>query len=419
MSMLLPGIIGKEPKLREPLEFLPVERKGERLILVRDPQGFATSSVFVPIPLVPVLARLDGRHSLDQIVREVDARLTRPIIEQFITDLDANGLIDTPQMRTRIDSAVRQFLQGSVRPSVLAGNVYPSDPDELRLVLDEFIDETDSRLAPDQVPAAVEMVMCPHIDYERGWQSYGAAYSALGCAARPDIILLIGTSHSGGSSLFQLSRKDFASPLGVLTNAREAVDRIAERYGEERSFRDELLHRREHSLELQVPFLLHRFGPDAPPIIPVLVGSFHRFLSNKCDPSEDEEVRSFVDAMAELISSLEEKGQRLLIYNGVDLSHMGLYFGDGERVSDAGLPLIESRDRQLLKTILDGDEAAMLEHMAEDCDRRRVCGFPSLYTALAIYRTAGKTVRGSLIDYRQAVDPISDCIVSFASAWWG
>ena len=62
------------------------------------------------------------------------------------------------------------------------------------------------------------------------------------------------TSHFGGESLFQLSGKDFASPLGTFPAARAVIEDLSTAYGKERSFRDEFLHKREHSLELQLPF---------------------------------------------------------------------------------------------------------------------------------------------------------------------
>ena len=106
------------------------------------------------------------------------------------------------------------------------------------------------------------------------------------------------------------------------------------------------------------------------------------------------------------------------MYNGVDLAHIGQFFGDTERMAPDKLPAIEERDRKLLDAVLIGDERQLFAHMAEDTDRRRVCGFPSLWTSLAAFRAAGQQLRGALVDYRQAADPTNDCTVTFASAFW-
>ena len=186
-----------------------------------------------------------------------------------------------------------------------------------------------------------------------------------------------------------------------------------------RARRDEILHRREHSLELQLPFLLHRFGRERMPrIVPILVGSFHQYFYENRAPIEDAEILDFVATLADELKALTDSGQRALFYAGVDLAHVGLHFGDTARISDSGLPHIEARDRQLLDSILDGDEQRLFEHMAEDRDSRRICGYPSMYTMFAAMRRAGWVLRGQCLDYRQAVDPKSDCIVTFASACW-
>ena len=108
----------------------------------------------------------------------------------------------------------------------------------------------------------------------------------------------------------------------------------------------------------------------------------------------------------------------MLFYGGVDLAHVGVHFGDQSRVSDSRLPEIARRDQQLLDAIMTGDEEALFEHMAEDLDARRICGFPSIYTMLAALRASGIRVQGHQLDYRQAVEPSNDCVVTFASGCW-
>ena len=41
-----------------------------------------------------------------------------------------------------------------------------------------------------------------------------------------------------------------------------------------------------------------------------------------------------------------------------------------------------------------------------------------MYTTLSALKKSGMNLRGELIEYRQAVEPASDCIVTFASAYW-
>ena len=419
MSMVLPAISGIGPKLRAPLEFNPVLHEGRQLIVLRDPSGVASEIIGVPIELAPVLMRLDGQHSIDEIAREGSvAGITKEVIQELVQELTKEGYLETPDISAKLATIKQTYLDLVVRPAQLAGIVYPEPREELEELLRNIVKRADNRFVVDG-SADVRAVICPHIDYQRGWQGYGSAFSVLSQCKKPDLIVLIGTSHYGGESIFQLGRKDFQVPNGTLKVAKEALAQLSAIYGEERSYRDEFLHKREHSLELQVPFILEAYRDQtAPEILPVLVGTLHPSLVSGCSPKLNSEVSDFIGGLAEVIRSYRSQGKRVLLYGGIDLSHMGRYFGDSETVCPDQLPTIEMRDRLLLEAVLAADEEALFQHMAEDLDKRRVCGFPTLYTMLAVMRECGDSTKGHLIDYRQAVTAESDCVVSFASACW-
>lgn len=386
------------------------------MILLRDAEGIAPEPVLIPATLGPLLGRLDGERTIERIALEVAA--PQELIEGFVAEMVSLGFIETAESLARSRALALDYHLQPVREAALAGAVYPSDPNELRSNLADYLKRTERRFMQ---PAAerVTALVCPHIDYRRGWQGYGAAYTALPVDPPPEVIILIGTSHQASDGLFHLTLKDFATPIGVAPNARELVSQLADRFGRERSFREERLHRREHSLELQLPFLLHRYqGGATPLIVPILVGSFHQYLIDGTEPSTGGEAGDFIGALTELLRELRLSNRRVLVYGGIDLAHVGLHFGDRDRVAETRLGHIELRDRELLDRVLRADEAALFAHMAEDLDARRICGFPSMYVMLAALRGAGARLTGHLIDYRQAVDARSDCVVTFASACW-
>ncbi len=407
------------PKLRWPLETEPFEHVGIKYLVFRDPYGIAPEPALVPVPCVPIVARFDGMTSIEKIAEEgKDFGATVELVGRLADELERMNFLETADTGRRVSAMQSSFLDLAVRPAALAGSVYPDSPELLREEIRAYVGEAESTYSTGGKEKIVAL-MAPHIDYHRGRKTYGAGYSILEALERPDVIFLIGTSHAGGESMFQLSRKDFASPLGTLPAARDVIDDLSTRYGPERAFRDEFLHKREHSLELQLPFLAHRFadGP-LPAIVPILVNSFHSFLLKGSSPLDDGETGDFIGALAEAARALRLSGKRVLFYDGVDLAHVGLHFGDEKAVGKKGLPEIEQRDRVLLDTVLAADEARLFGHMAEDLDKRRICGFPSLYTTLAALRLAGIQVEGRLVEYRQSLDPASDCIVTFASACW-
>jgi hypothetical protein len=230
------------------------------------------------------------------------------------------------------------------------------------------------------------------------------------------VLFILGTTHQPAQFPFVLSDKAFATPFGTLNPAKEAISTIAARYGPDRAFGFEILHKKEHSLELLLPFIGHAFcGAKAPEIVPILVGSFHQYVSEHNQPDSYPEVEMFITGLVESISALREAGKRVLIVCGIDLAHMGRSFGDPQQLTPNGLGDIEAQDQKLLNAIYAGDSTKVFDHIADDEDRRRVCGFPTLYTVLNTLEKANIAVEGTDFGYKQAAEEESDCIVTFFS----
>lgn len=412
--------LSDRPKLRWPLDTERTVHNGQQVLVLTDAERIAEYPAIIPMALVQIVARLDGETQLSRILLEFSEQgLTAELLLALIDQLDQLLFLDNPVAKAKWTAARNAFASTLIRPPALAGLVYPSEEADLHATLERFIADAERKAPASLAGENIVAMISPHIDFRRGWQGYASAYSILEHTPKPDIIFLIGTSHRPSSGIYHLTNKGFAAPNGILPAAEDAILSLATSFGIDRAFIEQHLHQREHSLELQVPWLLHFYGQEAPPaIVPILVGSFHELLQQGKRPSEYGESRDFIAACAELLRSLRESGKRVLFYGGVDLAHVGLHFGDQFRVSDSFLPEIALRDQQLLDAIMRGDEDALFEHVAEDLDARRICGFPSIYTMLAALRASGVRIKGHQIDYRQAVEPKNDCVVTFASGCW-
>ena len=65
--------------------------------------------------------------------------------------------------------------------------------------------------------------MSPHIDYERGWQTYAQLWRRCsGALDDVELAIILGTDHKGGPGALTLTRQSYASPLGTLPTARPA-----------------------------------------------------------------------------------------------------------------------------------------------------------------------------------------------------
>lgn len=406
--------------LRWPLDVQRASHQGRDVFILCDPSGITVNPAVIPAPLMPIVARFDGTNAIRQIVDEgSEFGVTEQLVFEMLEQLDQMLLLDNALSRSRLEELRKEFSEQRVREMAHGGEVYPKDRNALSEVIERYLaDATRNWTAPDSGQNLIAMI-APHIDYRRGWNTYCAAFDIISSTDKPDVIFLFGTAHQPGDSIFHLTKKSFNCPYGVFPTEVEVVEALSRDYGKERAFRNEYLHKREHSIELQLPFLGHRYAAEGlPKLVPILVGSFHHCVESGKSPQEDAEIEDFVSALSAQIRELRSQGRSILLYGGVDLAHVGMHFGDTKRVSDDGLEGIESRDRELIERIIAADENMLFQHIAEDGDSRRICGFPSMFTMLAAMRRCDIKSTGSCLEYRQAVEPQSDCIVTFAAAAW-
>jgi AmmeMemoRadiSam system protein B len=225
-----------------------------------------------------------------------------------------------------------------------------------------------------------------------------------------DKIIVLGTSHYYGRRYLVMTKQHFATPLGVMLSDLETIEYVAHTFGNARAFDEERRHHPEHSIELQVPFIQVRgFHQGA---IPILVGSFHEILGRDLYPEDISEYDEFMHALCE---GIQRWPGRLGVVVGVDLAHIGEQFGDSYVVDDQVRTALLSRDTELLSIVGRADKHALFEHISEDNDQRRVCGFSPLYVFLDLMDRLGLVVEGEVLDYRQAVDTAGKCCVSIAS----
>jgi hypothetical protein len=404
------------PKLLWPLDIQNTDQGGEQYLLLRDVRGLAPEAILVPRAFAVVLSLLDGASEIDEILRKTSAYgLTPELLDMLLSELSKRGFLEDEKTELRWKEIQGDYESLRVRPAAHAGLVYSGDKDSLEREITDYLKkvETSPLRSGDLIG-----VMCPHIDYRRGWQTYAATYRVLEKAIRPDVIFLLGTSHQFSEELFHLTKHDFSTPLGRVPTALSIVNSIANRYGEKSCLGNQILHKTEHSLELQLPFLQMCYRDQMPEIVPILVGSFHGYFARNLEPKEDPRVGDFIEALVDSARELQAEGKRCIFYAGVDLAHVGRYFGDPNAFDTRALAAVEERDHLLIETLRACDPLALYEHMAEDSDARRVCGYPSLYTTMAVLRGLGLQAEGQNIEYRQAVDSSQDCHVSFGSFAW-
>ncbi len=143
------------------------------------------------------------------------------------------------------------------RRPVVAGSFYPEDPAELRSLIRKSYKHP---LGPGSLPpskVAAEGVMacvCPHAGYIYSGPVAAHSFLWLSSLRRPELVVIFGPNHYGlGSGISTFREGAWATPLGNLQVDTEAAARIVELTG--LVDYDPESQRREHSIEVQLPFL--------------------------------------------------------------------------------------------------------------------------------------------------------------------
>lgn len=297
-------------------------------------------------------------------------------------------------METDRAAALAAFRAQPVRPPACAGTVYPDAAVPLRRALERWLEAPPG---PAPSPAAPpRLVVSPHLDYARGAAGYARAARAL-AASDAELFVVFGTAHQTPPRLFTLTRLDYATPLGTVPTDRRAVDGLVAALGEGPLLADELVHRDEHSVELQLVLLAHLVGRPFT-ALPVLCSS----ISHLADPAPA--AAPFLSALARVLA-----GRRACFVAAADLAHVGPRYGDVRPPTAAELAALAEEDRRTLAFVAAGDAPGFHRAAVRDEARRRLCGTAPIYAAL---RASGAAAR--LLHYEQWTDGRD--AVSFAAA---
>ncbi len=394
------------PRARHDLEFIPFEHEGRPMILVRDRLEIVPWGIGVPAGLLPVLALMDGRRSLEELAEEItdmqDGReVTADDVRGILRDLDTAGLLDSERYREKKRAVAEAFAAETERKPVFDGQAYPRDPAELAAALDAILDEAAAEAPP---AAAVMALIAPHIDPEAGRAAYAEAYAALR-GARPKRVVVLGVGHQIISGLYCLTDKAFLTPLGGVPADEAAVARLRQAGGVMVDPSD-LPHKAEHSVEFQAVFLRHVLG-DAPfSMVPVLCGSPIAVLPEYSRRAFREAAGSFLDALAAIV---REPGT--LVVAGVDFCHIGSKFGHPEP-AEALEAVALAHDRILLDALAAGDPDAFWTESARVEDAYNVCGLTALATLAEVLPPSTMT----LLRHDVMREPDTRSAVTFAAA---
>ncbi len=268
-------------------------------------------------------------------------------------------------------------MECSVRQPVVAGSFYPSDPARLRDMVAGFLGAPELVRSPASVGAIV-----PHAGYVYSGRVAAAGLRAASAYGKPERVIVLGASHTGlGDALVLPGAAAWRTPLGDVPLDSSTIGRLRQSgmAGYPEAFR------REHSMEVILPFLQVLF-PKPVPVVPVCV---------QLAPWEALAVGA--RRLAEAIGS-----DRIWIVASSDFTH---YEPDA---------VARRLDHSALDLILAGDAEGFYRLTIEQ--GLSICGAAAIVVLMLLARAVGLS-QSSLVDYATSGDVTGDrsAVVGYAS----
>jgi AmmeMemoRadiSam system protein B len=333
-------------------------------------------------------------------------QLSLPSITQLLQALDESYLLENETYFQACARVLDDYQSAAYRPPASAGLSYPDDPDELRQLLDGYLAELPAAPPPHNDVCGL---ISPHIDYARGGPTYARVWErAQGAAKNAELVLILGTDHSGKAGSLTLTRQHYATPYGVLPTAVDVIDDLAKALGEQAAFAEELHHRAEHSIELAAVWLHHIRGGEPCQVVPILCGSFDHYVRGK-EVAQAAHLNQALHVLRDAVQT-----HRTLVVAAADLAHVGPAFG-GLPLDAAGRAELQAADEALIAQISAGSATGFIDEVRRAQDRYNVCGIPPIYLMLRLLEPA----RGELLSYglcpadERGTSQVSICGVTF------
>jgi len=265
------------------------------------------------------------------------------------------------------------------RPSPIAGTWYTSDPKQLEIEVQAFIDNT--VLSDEKFSGKVFGLVSPHAGYMYSGRTAGYAYRVVQGLQR-DIVVILSPFHPyHGADLITTAYDSYATPLGAVPVETDILAQLNESIPMQ-----QVEHDPEHALEIQLPFLQCALS-DQFSLLPLMVRTRDR-----------KKLKRIAEDLMDLL-----RGRSFLIVASTDLSH---YFP---------LETAHQMDAEMLRRIKAMDAEAVLA--AEGEGAASACGASSV--ALMLYAAnMQKDARAYILNYSTSADASggSSSVVGYGAA---
>ena len=265
------------------------------------------------------------------------------------------------------------YLQGCSKDNIIkepefAGKFYPADQKKLKNALDFFFSKAINSIG--EKPFAI---IAPHAGYIFSGQIAADAYNQAR-NYKYDYIIVLGTNHTtaGFSGVSVYSEEGYKTPLGKIKIDRESANALKK--ADKDIVTNEDVNSREHSIEVQLPFIQYCF-PDAK-IIPMVVSARNTAVCERLG-----------SAISKVFSN-----KSVLVVASSDLSHYP-EFSNAEGVDKKTLTCIKSLNTAEIAKLMDDWHLEKIPQLST-C----ACGAAPILSAVFAAKEMGAD-KGTIVSY--------------------
>jgi len=275
-----------------------------------------------------------------------------------------------------------------IRQPAYAGTFYEGNARSLKTQIEDCFTH---KLGPKTLPKAASGklktiigLISPHAGYMYSGPVAAHSYHRLAQDGKPDTVVIFGPNHTGaGSGLAVIKEGAWRTPLGDVEIDSAAANEIVK----ESSIIDidEVAHMREHSIEVQLPWLQY------------LYGSSFRFVPICFLMQDFESSREVGTAVAKALQN-----RNALVIASTDMTHY-----EPQKVA-------ERKDKTVLDAAVKLDEKAL--YSTVEGHQVSMCGYGPVVAAITAAKTLGAK-NGELLCYKTSGDIVGDysAVVGYAS----
>jgi len=278
-----------------------------------------------------------------------------------------------------------------IRNEAVAGQFYDSSFDGLDKQIRSCFE---GKLGPAALPTGrrkgrIFGAIVPHAGYEFSGQAAAWAYKAIAEAEQPDLFVVVGVNHRGVGKDIALSLADFSTPFGIVKNERNFAKAIIKKAKANNKIdidEDEKAHIFEHSIEVQLPFLL--FTTRNLKFVPIIIGNYNYSLCEK-----------LAKAIADVAN---QQRKRICLIASSDFTHYGYTYGFipfSENIKENLYKL----DNGAINKIIKLDAKDFIDYARDTT----ICGAGAIAIAIETCKALGSK-RAELLKYYTSGDVVKD-----------